>query len=111
LRDLAELPPGVARRTQALRLRLNAARLANQPMEALRTARLLAKHQGFTADAAEGLLRTLAAETLRTARDPDQLRQLWLQLDAHDRADPMVVARAATRMAELGAPAEARQWL
>lgn len=111
LRDLAELPPGVARRTQALRLRLNAARLAHQPMEALRTARLLAKHQGFAPAAAEGLLRTLVSETLSTARDADQLRQLWFQLDAHDRADPMVVSRASTLMAELGAPAEARQWL
>ncbi len=111
LRDLAELPPGVARRTQALRLRLNAARLANQPMEALRTARLLAKHQGFTPVAAEGLLRTLASETLSTARDADQLRQLWQQLDAHDRADAMVASRAAIRMADLGSPAEARQWL
>jgi HemY protein len=111
LRDLAELPPGVARRTQALRLRLNAARLARQPMEALRTARLLAKHQGFTPTAAEGLLRTLATEALATARDADQLRQLWQQLDAHDRADPLVVARAASRMSELGEPAEARVWL
>ncbi|MDQ5925637.1 MAG: Porphyrin biosynthesis protein, partial [Pseudomonadota bacterium] len=40
LRELAALPPGVARRTQALRLKLQAARLARQPMEALRTARL-----------------------------------------------------------------------
>jgi HemY protein len=39
---LSALPPGVARRTQALRLRLSAARLARQPLEALRTARLLA---------------------------------------------------------------------
>jgi HemY protein len=111
LRDLAELPPGVARRTQALRLRLNATRLARQPMEALRTARLLAKHQGFTQDAAEGLLRTLASEALSTARDADQLRQLWLQLDAHDRLDPIIAARAATRMSELGDAAQARQWL
>lgn len=68
LRDLAELPPGVARRTQALRLKLQATRLARQPMEALKTARLLAKHQGFTAGAAEGLLRSLASEALGAAR-------------------------------------------
>lgn len=111
LRDLAELPPGVARRTQALRMKLQATRLARQPLEALRTARLLAKHQGFTAVAAEGLLRTLALETLEQARDADQLRQLWLELDAQDRKDPLVAARAAERMARLGAAAEARQWL
>ena len=111
LRDLAELPPGVGRRTQALRLKLQATRLARQPMEALKTARLLAKHQGFTSGAAEGLLRTLATETLAIARDADQLRQLWQELDAQDRRDPLVVAHAVRRMAELGSPVEARQWL
>lgn len=111
LHELAELPAGVARRTHALRLRLNANRLAQQPMEALRTARLLAKHQGFTPLAAEGLLRTLAIEALMTARDSDQLKHLWLCLDAHDRADPLVAAKAVTRMAELGAHEQARQWL
>lgn len=111
LRDLAELPPGVARRTQALRLKLQATRLARQPVEALKTARLLAKHQGFTAAAAEGLLRTLATETLDSARDADQLRTLWQNLDAQDRRDPLVVAQAARRMSDLGAPLEARQWL
>ena len=111
LRELSELPPGVARRTQALRLKLQAARLARQPMEALRTARLLAKHQGFTPAAAEGLLRTLASETLEGARDADQMRALWVNLDVHDKRDPLLVANAARRMAHLGAPHEARQWL
>lgn len=111
LRNLAELPPGVARRTQALRLKLQATRLAHQPIEALRTARLLAKHQGFTAGAAEGLLRTLATESLDTARDADQLRAQWASLDKQDKQDPLLVAHAARRMGQLGAPHEARQWL
>lgn len=111
LKDLAELSPGVARRTQALRLKLQATRITRQPLEALKTARLLAKHQGFTHNAAEGLIRTLATETLQTARDADQLRQTWLQLDPLDRQDPLIVAQAATRIADLGAPQEARQWL
>jgi len=101
----------VRRRTQALRPKLQAARLARQPLEALKTARLLAKHQGFTEGAAEGLLRTLATETLETARDAEQLRKIWQQLDPIDRRDPIVVARGATRMSQLGAPNEARQWL
>lgn len=111
MRELSELPPGVARRTQALRLRLQAARLARQPLEALRTARLLAKHQGFTPSAAQGLLRTLVTETLDGARDADQMRKLWMQLDPQDKRDPQVVSHAARHMSELGAPHEARQWL
>ena len=108
---LAELPPGVARRTHALRLKLQATRLAGDPQEALKTARLLAKHQGFSKVAAQGLLRSLAAESLAGARDVDQLRRVWLQFDNADRRDPVVAAGAARRAAELGAPEEGRGWL
>ena len=108
---LAELPPGVGRRTQALRLKLQATRLARQPLEALKTARLLAKHQGFSKVAAVGLLRSLAFEALEGARDADQLRRTWQQLDSADRRDPFVAARAATRLAQLGATDEGRQIL
>ncbi|MFM2055001.1 MAG: hypothetical protein RL456_3038, partial [Pseudomonadota bacterium] len=102
---------GVARRTHALRLKLQAARLARQPLEALRTARLLAKHQGFAPAAAQGLLRSLAVEALDTARDADQLRRIWLQLDGADRRDPYVAARAARRAGTLEALSDARGWL
>ncbi|WP_374437307.1 heme biosynthesis HemY N-terminal domain-containing protein [Inhella sp.] len=108
---LAELPAGAARRTQALRLRLQAARMAERPLEALRTARLLAKHQGFSAGVAQSLMRSLAFDVLASARDADQLRGLWLQLDASDRRDPFVVARAAETMAAQGAAADARAWI
>ena len=108
---LGELTPGVARRTQALRLKLQASRLARQPLEALRTARLLAKHQGFSKSAAQGLLRSLACEALETARDIDQLRSIWQQLDASDRRDVFVAARAAHCAAALGAPEDGRGWL
>jgi HemY protein len=108
---LSELPAGVARRTHALRLKLQAARLAGEPQDALKTARLLAKHQGFSNAAALGLLRALAFEALEAARDADQVRRVWQQLEPGDRRDPLVAARAAARMASLGAAAEARQWL
>lgn len=108
---LAELPAGAARRTQALRLKLKVARQGQNPAEALHTARLLAKHQGFSPLAAQGLLRSLAIEMLDHARDIEQLCQAWQQLDGADRRDPFVAARAAQRAARMGAPAEARQWL
>ena len=108
---LAELGPGVSRRTQALRLKLQATRLDKHPLEALRTARLLAKHQGFSKVAAQGLLRSLAFEALEGARDVDQLRVVWLQLENADRRDAFVAARAAHCAATLGSPDDGRGWL
>ncbi len=108
---LGELPPGVARRTQAMRLRLLAQRLTQQPLPALQTARLLAKHQAFSPTAAASLFRTLAGEALDAARDADGLRRVWQQLDAADRRDASVAARAATLAAEFGAHEDARLWL
>lgn len=108
---VAELPGGVARRTQALRLKLQAARFSNEPLEALRAARLLAKHQGFAPLAAQGLLRSLATQTLDRARDADQLRRAWRELDTADRRDFVVAAHGARRIAACGAAEEARGWL
>jgi HemY protein len=108
---LSELAPGVARRTQALRLKLRAARLSSQHADALNTARLLAKHQAFPADAAQGLLRSLAIQLLDAARDNDQLRRAWAALDEIDRSDAFVAARAARRAAEMGHAADGRNWL
>jgi HemY protein len=108
---LGQLPQGVARRTHALRLRLQATRLGRQPQEALKTARLLAKHQGFSKVAALGLLRSLAFESLDTAHDIDQLRRVWQQFDPLDRRDAFVAARAVDRAAGFAAFDEARAWL
>jgi HemY protein len=108
---LGDLPAGVARRTQALRLRLLAQRLTQQPLAALQTARLLAKHQAFSPIAASSLLRTLAGESLDAARDADALRRTWAQLDAADRRDASVAARAAMRAAAFSAHEDARTWL
>lgn len=111
LEMLDAMAPGAARRTQALRLRLQATRMARQPLEALRTARLLANHQGFTPVVAQSLLRSLAGETLEAAHDAQQLRRLWSQFDAADRRDPQVACRAAQRAAQLEASEDGRQWL
>ncbi len=111
LRLLAALPAGIARRTHALRLKLQATRLGQHPAEALKTARLLAKHQGFSKVAAVGLLRSLAFESLDTAHDMDQLRQVWAQFDPADRRDAFVASRAASRAAQLGHPQDGRTWL
>ena len=108
---LNELPVGVARRTHALRLRLQAAKLGGHPHEALKTARQLVKHQGFSKAAAQGLLRSLASESLAHAHDIDQLRRTWLLLDPVDRRDPFVAACAASRAVDLGVPEEGRAWL
>ena len=108
---LSDLPPGTARRTQALRLRLRAARLDRKPAEALHMARLLANHQAFSPDVARGLLRSLAGEALDGVHDVAQLTRLWRQLDGADRRDAQVVSRAARRAAQLGAHDIARDWL
>ncbi len=111
LEMLDALSPGAARRTQALRLRLQASRMARQPMEALRTARLLANHQAFSPVVAQSLLRSLANETLDAAHDVQQLRRLWGQFDAADRRDPHICCRAAQRAAQLDAAEDGRLWL
>jgi HemY protein len=104
LAALQALPAGVARRTQALRLKLQAARMAQKPLEALQTARLLAKHQGFSQLAAQSLLRSLAIEVVASTRDLEQLQRAWAALDAGDRRDVHVAARAAVRARDLGRP-------
>ena len=60
---------------------------------------------------AQSLLRSLAAETLEGAHDVQQLRRLWSQVDAADRRDPQVAARAALRAVQLDAADDARHWL
>jgi HemY protein len=108
---LEALPAGVARRTQALRLRLRAARLARRTHEALDIARLLAKHQAFSAEAAGSLLRALALEHLDAARDAEQLRKQWLQLEPADRRDTIVLSHAVRKAAGWEAFEDARSWL
>jgi len=108
---LASLPPGLARRTQALRLRLQAARQADEPMQALHLARQLANHGAFSTTAAQAMLRSLATQSLDPAREVHQLERIWQQLEPADRRDPAVAVHAARRAVALGANEHARQWL
>jgi HemY protein len=112
LRWLDDLPQGAARRTIALRLRLQAARMALNTRQALETARLLGKHRAFSKLATERILRGLALELVTTAHDPDQLATVWGQMDAVERAMPEVAVSAAQRLLRLGGDFDlALQWL
>jgi HemY protein len=91
---LDAMPAGVARRTQALRLRLQAQRLDNQPLAALQTARLLAKHQAFAPHVVQGLMRSLTAAAMNDARDSDQARAAWSTFNAQEKRDPIIAAQA-----------------
>ncbi|MFN9449519.1 MAG: heme biosynthesis HemY N-terminal domain-containing protein [Rubrivivax sp.] len=108
---LDALPAGAARRAQALRLRMRAARLDKRSLQALELARLLAKHQAFSVSAAAGLMRALALEHLDAARDAEQLSRQWQLLDPADRADAVVLAHAIKRAAGWRAFELGRQWL
>lgn len=112
LQWLNDLPQGASRRTLALRLRLQAARMAHQTQLALETARLLAKHRAFSEVAAPGILRSLALDLVLTAYDPDQLQTVWLQLEEAERLMPEVAIEASRRMLKVGGDIElARSWL
>lgn len=112
LARLEELPQGAQRRTLALRLRLKAARLDRRTLEALETARLLAKHRAFSDSAAESIVRGLATELLSGAHDPAQLMSAWGGLEPSEREMPEVAIYGAQRMALLrGDLAVARGWL
>ena len=116
LERLSELPQGAARRTLALRVRLKAARQARQSQLALETARLLAKHRAFSAEAAQSIVRSLGHELLTDAHDDTQLQRVWQGLDASERAMPELAIHAAQRMAAIGADeatarSTARAWL
>lgn len=112
LARLEELPQGVQRRTLALRLHLKAARLDRRTLEALDTARLLAKHGAFSEAAGQSIVRGLASELVSGAHDPAQLRSAWAQLEVGERELPEVAIHAAQRMVALhGDLALARGWL
>lgn len=112
LQWLDDMPVGASRRTIALRLRLDAARMARHVAPALETARLLSKHRAFSPLASERILRSLALELVSSAHDPDQLIRVWSRLDGSERAIPEVTLAAVQRMLELdGDVGVTRTWL
>ena len=112
LSALAQLPQGASRRTLALRMKLRATRQLKQTVQALDTARLLAKHRAFSPAAAQSIVRGLGLELLSEAHDPAQLEAAWGALDANERAMPELVVHAAARLTALhGDAALARSWL
>jgi HemY protein len=109
---LAQLPQGASRRTLALRMKLRAARYGRHTLQALETARLLAKHRAFSPLAAQSIVRGLALELLNDAHDPVQLQHAWASLDDSERAMPELVVHAASRLIALhGDAALSRSWL
>jgi HemY protein len=109
---LKGLPQGAARRTLALRIKLKAARLAQQTPEALETARLLGKHRAFSAGAAQSIVRGLAIDLLNGAHDVAQLQRAWASLESAEREMPELAIHAAQRLTALGGDAHlARDWL
>jgi HemY protein len=109
---LQGLPQGAARRTITLRIKLKAARLSGRTAEALETARLLAKHRAFSADAAHSIVRGLATDLLNGAHDVAQLQRSWEALEPAERAMPELAIHAAQRLTALGGDANlARAWL
>lgn len=112
LRQLADLPHGLARRTLALRLRLKASRLVRDHGLALETARLLTKHGAFSDAASGSLLRSLALISLAECEDTDRLLKLWSGLTQAETQDHEVGRAAAQRWLQLeGEPGRALQWL
>ncbi len=112
LARLAELPLGAQRRTLALRIRLKAARQDRRTLEALDTARLLAKHRAFSNSAGLSIVRGLGIDLLSDAHDPAQLLRAWGKLEAGEREMPEIAIYAAQRMGLLrGDLGLARVWL
>jgi HemY protein len=112
MEHLDQLPQGAGRRTLALRLRFKVARLGGKSRMALETVRLLTKHRAFSELAGKSIVRGLAIEMLRAARDPAQVQSVWDFLDSSERQMPELALEGAERLLAAGGPPEkARQWL
>ena len=112
LEQLNTLPQGTARRIQALRLRLQAARQLGRMELALETGRALVRHKAFSPEAGQVLMTRLASDMIASACDANQLLHICKQLEPAERSQPEVALQAAQRMLALEGDAErARAWL
>jgi HemY protein len=116
LAALNRLDSGPARRVQALRLKLQAARLAGRNDEVLRIAPMLQKHHDLSPDAAQALAEQAALDQLHDARhDLDQLQRSWQRIaqkmGGPSRAKPRLAIAASQHFAALSASADARRVL
>lgn len=87
-RWLADLPQGVSRRIQAVRLKLRLAQLRHDTPGAIDMVRLLTKHRAFSRDAASTVLRGLLLDAIRDTHDREQLLRVWQGWDASERQNP-----------------------
>jgi HemY protein len=116
---LDQMPQGVSRRTAALRLKLKLTRLTQDHAGGFETAKLLAKHRAFSAEASSSLLRQLRLSAFRDCHDAEQVRSVWKSLDRDERNDPELVLGIVTRMLEVSSQeadpdatlVRAREWL
>jgi HemY protein len=94
-----QVPNRAARRIQALRLKLRLARMDGNRDEALETARLLYKHQAFSATATVSLVKALVMDAVRQTHDLDGLKRVWARLSEADRSQIDVALAVATQAA------------
>jgi HemY protein len=119
---LSQLGSGPARRVQSLRLKLDAARGANDHSEVIRIVQLLHKHGDLSPTAASALAEHAALAKLDAAQhDIDKLRFAWRELEQSSSksggknaalittSNPQLVAAAAHYFAELDAVPRARE--
>lgn len=112
LQWLNQLSKGVARRTVALRMRFQAARLKGNYQTALESARLLVKHRAYSAAAGQSIVCSLAVKLIQSTHDTQQLERVWKALDTSEKVLPDVACEAAERCLQLhGDIATTRPWL
>jgi HemY protein len=111
LQQLEALPQGAARRTLALKLRLNIAQQTRQTRVALETARQLGKHRALFEAETQSLILGLAIEHLRAALSPADLTKAWSELHRSEQDLAEVAWTAADRWLQLGGDAQvAMKW-